>query len=180
MSKRRGFVSTNERPWLKEPDRLEFTYKGFPCIIQRVHMKNPDNPKDILGHLCGYVAVPPGHPYHGKTAWWENGENETESLDLYVHGGITYTGKCQGVICHVPKEGESDDVWWFGFDAAHAGDLIPGMYEHRQPGGFLYDPDRAERMKQFEGHPLFNETYKTVGYMKNQIRNLVKQLIAAA
>ena len=25
-----------ERPWLNEPDRLEFEAHGFPCIIQRV------------------------------------------------------------------------------------------------------------------------------------------------
>ena len=31
------------------------------------------------------------------------------------------------MICHVPLPGESDDVWWFGFDCAHSGDLVPSM-----------------------------------------------------
>lgn len=28
-------------------------------------------------------------------------------------------------ICHTPGEGEPDNVWWFGFDCAHAGDHTP-------------------------------------------------------
>lgn len=28
-------------------------------------------------------------------------------------------------ICHIPAPGEPDNVWWFGFDCAHSGDLAP-------------------------------------------------------
>ena len=30
-------------------------------------------------------------------------------------------------ICHIPDQGEPDDVWWLGFDCLHGGDLAPGM-----------------------------------------------------
>jgi hypothetical protein len=41
-----------------------------------------------------------------------------------VHGGLTYSDKCSGHICHVGDE--KNPVWWFGFDCAHLGDFIPG------------------------------------------------------
>ena len=94
-------------PWDNEPDRKEFEHAGLPCIVVRT--------RD--GKLCGYVAVPPGHPLHG--------ENYNDVPSIRVHGGLTYSEKCQGHVCHVPKPGESDDVWWFGFDCGHGCDLVP-------------------------------------------------------
>jgi hypothetical protein len=58
-------------PWDNEPDRIEFEHAGFPCLITR----------QALGHLCGYVAVPPGHKAHGR---------DYDALDVSVHGGLTY------------------------------------------------------------------------------------------
>jgi hypothetical protein len=100
-------------PWQDEPDRVLFEAHGFPCLIVRV----PHS-----GHLCGYVAVPPGHPWHGK------GYDDVRTKDGEwpdAHGGLTYAGACSGTICHVPKPGEPDDVWWLGFDHAHCGDSSP-------------------------------------------------------
>jgi len=98
-------------PWDEEPDRVEFTTAaGYPGLMRRGPM----------GQWCGYVAVPPGHPWHGL---------EMEVLDGLADcpGGVTYAAACHGEICHTPAPGESDDVWWVGFDCGHAGDLIPGM-----------------------------------------------------
>jgi len=64
------------------------------------------------------VAVPPGHPFHGKG--WKEVEDHLE-----IHGGITYAEACAGHICHVPEPGEPDNVWWLGFDCAHAFDRRP-------------------------------------------------------
>lgn len=112
-------------PWQTEPDRREWKHAGFPCLIVRV-----------AGHgaLCGYVAVPPGHPWHGKSY------NE---LDVPgVHGGLTYSDKCHGAVCHVPAPGEPDDVWWMGFDHAHCDDLCPArdhtMFMHGDGMGATY------------------------------------------
>lgn len=97
-------------PWDREPDRIEWrtAHGGRPCLILRNEM----------GALCGYVAVEEGHPWFGKP--WH-------AIDAEVHGGITYAASCAGHICHVPREGESDDVWWVGFDCAHWPDLMPAM-----------------------------------------------------
>ena len=94
-------------PWMTEPDRKEWRHAGFPCLIVRV---------EHHGAWCGYVAVPPGHPWHGKGY---------DDINAEVHGGLTYAEKCGGAVCHVSGPGEPDDVWWLGFDHAHAGDLCP-------------------------------------------------------
>lgn len=95
--------------WEREPNHHEFKSHGFPCIMHRNH----------FGAWCGYVGVPETHPWYGK-----NESHDTfESVE--VHGGVTYGDECQGEICHKPKEGESDKVWWVGFDCMHIGDYAP-------------------------------------------------------
>lgn len=95
--------------WLKEPDRKEFKYEGFDCLIQRAK---------VTGSLCGYVAVPKGHP------WFEKSYNDIEAD---VHGGLTYANHCSGHICHKSDDNSDDKVWWVGFDCAHAWDLSPKL-----------------------------------------------------
>ena len=62
----------------------------------------------VLGHLCGYVAVPKGHPLY--TVDYE------DCYNFKVHGGLTFATDDPGY----PAPGV--DLWWFGFDCAHAGD----------------------------------------------------------
>lgn len=93
-------------PWHDEPDREEFVYNGFSCLLNR----------NSFGAWCGYVAVPEDHPWFGKNY---------DDIDASVHGGLTYSHQCQGEICHVAEPGMPDDVWWLGFDCAHYGDLMP-------------------------------------------------------
>lgn len=113
-SNQMGYIDkTNwpEGPWMTEPDKVQFiTAVGLPALIVR----------NWMGALCGYVGVHPGHPCY------EEGYH-VPAVD--VHGGLTYSNHCQenGPICHVPAPGEPDDVWWFGFDCAHARDMIPGL-----------------------------------------------------
>lgn len=154
------------KPWENEPDRVEFKYKGYDCLIRRAAPKS-QNANDWLGSLCGYVAVPPSHPYYGK---------HYEEVDLHAHGGLTYSNPCQGDICH--KTDIEDKVWWFGFDCAHAGDLIPSVWEARQPGGYLHHirEDLFKSFKSLENHPLFQETYKTIEFVEDEIKSLVEQL----
>lgn len=63
-----------------------------------------------MGYRCGYVRIPPGHPWHGK---------DYDDVEPYpaVHGGLTFAEP--DVACD--KEGD-DNAWWLGFDCAHAGD----------------------------------------------------------
>jgi hypothetical protein len=126
-------------PWDDEPDRVEFEHAGLPCLLNR----------GGGGAWCGYAAVPPGHPLHGQ---------DYEVPDISVHGGLTYAGECHGAICHVPKPGEPDDVWWFGFDCAHAFDLTPSKLP--------YAP------------PIFDEVYRDVAYVRRETERLAEQLAA--
>ena len=65
-----------------------------------------------VGHWCGYLGLPEGHPWHGLDY-----DNIEPSPD--VHGGLTYAAN------HKPRQ-ESDGLWWIGFDCAHGGDYTPG------------------------------------------------------
>jgi hypothetical protein len=135
-----------EGPWQHEPDRVEFEHAGLPCLLLR---------NKLLGNWCGYAAVPPGHPLHGKGY---------EEVDIEVHGGLTYANACQGPICHVPKPGEPDDVWWFGFDCCHAGDLSPGVVASSRRHGlasFKY------------------ENYRDLAYIRSETEGLAEQLRSA-
>jgi hypothetical protein len=143
-------------PWQDEPDRLEWKHAGLSCLIVRAQP----------GHLCGYVAVPPGHPWHGvdySGRYDENGESYTPSpIDVDVHGGLTYAEKCQGKICHVPAPGDPDDVWWLGFDCAHLGDTSPKR-EAEDRGRGWFDPMAS---------------YKSVPYVRREVERLAEQVAA--
>lgn len=148
-----GKESWGAGPWQSEPDHVAFEHLGFPCIIHRV--------TEGHGGLCGYVAVPPGHPWHGRDLSMEWGD---AAPSIKVHGGITYSEKCRGEICHVPRPGESDDVWWLGFDCAHAGDLSPAI-SWRFAGTDLEVTD---------------DEYRTIEYVTAECRSLAEQAKAAA
>jgi hypothetical protein len=105
-----------------------------------------------FGAWRGYVGLPPGHPLWGKTSdddiqlpvsYIEQimkypvditrdigvinlllvGQKESPTKTGYVpivmllpaHGGLTY------------HDADDSGWWWFGFDAMHAGDVIPCM-----------------------------------------------------
>ena len=128
-------------PWQDEPDRIEFEHQGFPCLLRR---------SQVGGNWCGYVAIPPGHPYY---------KVDFDKIKIKVHGGLTYSAHCADEICHVPKPGEPDDVWWLGFDCGHAFDQMPAMNKYLQ-GTF------------------FNQGYKTLQYVKHETMDLADQLAA--
>ena len=75
------------------------------------------------GYRCGYVRVPPGHPWHGK---------DDMDLNLDVHGGITF-GQAD-VPCDAAGP---DDAWWVGFDCAHSCDAPdPDLIDNLEPRPF--------------------------------------------
>lgn len=135
-----------KQPWLNEPNRVEFKYKGFDCLIVR----------NNSGALCGYAAMKPGHP------WYEKHYNSLQ--DVEVHGGVTYTDHCQGIICH--KTDKEDNVWWIGFDCAHAYDLIPEF-------------TRSNIFRELLGDAASSSygTYKDISFVTKEIEKLVDQAI---
>lgn len=128
-----------EGEWTSEPDRVDFTHKGFSCFVLR----------NDIGVWCGYVGVPKGHPAY---------EKKYTSLDVDVHGGLTYSDKCAGSICHIPVPGMPDDVWWLGFDCGHSDDVAPGFSQY---GLILSFP---------------GSTYKNLAYVTEETRALANQL----
>jgi hypothetical protein len=92
-------------PWSTEPDEKSWVdaETGLHCFIKR----HPG-----LGHLCGYVGVPPEHPAYKRDYY--------KLASLNVHGGVTYA-ECRGGW-------PMPDLWWIGFDCAHACDYSPGLY----------------------------------------------------
>src|SRR5690606_33101439 len=109
-------------------------------------------------HRCGYVAVPEGHALHGKDYSWPH--------DIEVHGGLTYAGGGDGY----PVGG--DDLWWFGFDCAHAWDA----------------PSEAWVQAQREKHPFLEPwtplapgaTHRDLPYCEAECESLARQLAAQA
>ncbi len=117
----------------------------FPCAI----LKGDGHP---FTHLCGYVGVPPSHPWYGK--------DDSDMRNVEVHGGISWQAHEQGghptqiaflqrkadAFDERPSTGLSNfyrrwleeakeakpgpgypcdtgqDVWWIGFDCNHLWD----------------------------------------------------------
>lgn len=128
-------------PWQDEPDRVEWEENGYPCLA----LRNPS-----WGVWCGYVAVPSGHPWHGKGC---------DDVPAEVHGRLTYADSCmedvrplRERVCHAGPEG----VWWLGFDCAHCWDVIPA---------FGLGPAWVSE----------SMSYKPLPYVLDQIRSLREQ-----
>jgi hypothetical protein len=135
-------------PWDSEPDRAQWEHAGFACLAVRNH----------YGAWCGYVGVPPGHSLH--SVHYDNCDEKLE-----VHGGLTYSAGCKGVICHVPKLGEPENLWWLGFDTAHLGDMAPGSLARWKSLGI-----RSE-------YP--EDEYRTLDYVTAETNRLAEQIARA-
>ena len=138
-----------EGPWIDEPDRVEWRHRDLPCLIVR---------SDATGALCGYVGVPPGHPWCGR------GYDEIEAS---AHGGLTYSNACDpgGPICHEPAPGEPDEVWWVGFDCSHAYDVSP----------------KIEALVGWANHRRFGPrvAYRDIAYVTGVVNDLADQALGA-
>jgi hypothetical protein len=123
-------------PWKQEPRAVSWVdgKTGLNCAMIRHH---------FMGSWCGYVAVDPLHPFHGKRYAdiirvppdflerqmvlgrdfgiidaflnaFEDDDHASVSMILPAHGSITYSDE------------DTEGFWWFGFDCCHAGDMMPG------------------------------------------------------
>jgi hypothetical protein len=165
-------------PWKFEPDKVSWTdpLTDLPCLIVR----------GPLGALCGYVGVEPGHPLHGvhdnESAkifdcdgdCGEDGHDAcTVDGNLTAHGGVNFSSGCAhgdeaSSICHIPEPGRSDDVWWFGLDCAHSGDVTPKV------NALL----KSLSVDFLRPTPRRGEIYRDLAYVKDQVEELALQLKA--
>ncbi len=135
-------------PWQSEPDKVQWTdpETELPCLA----IRGP------AGSWCGYVGVSNNHPAF---------EKDYDDVDVKVHGGLTYADHCQTgqpenhAICHVPEPGQPDNVWWLGFDCAHAFDLMPAFTAML--------PTIGERPQ---------AEYRTLDYVRREVASLAHQL----
>lgn len=162
-----------------------FEEAGYQCVIMRANYrmeKIRDWEKGQLKendyftfHWCGYVGTPKTHPLYGKSysdkmAITEELRNKKYdesrtpvisllcasinehdvSLDLFfeVHGGTTYADNS---LFMQPQK----DLWWFGFDCSHAGDLSSHSLSYP---------------------PIGNPVYRTKEYVMQECKNLAQQL----
>ena len=176
-------------PWNDEPDKIQGIDEatGMDCLIVRGPM----------GALCGYVGVPPEHPWHGipysgREYDWENREadsllppatqvvprDEAPDAHVEVHGGLTYSDSCDEEapdgtgICHIPEPGRPENVWWFGFDCAHFRDLAPIMEKTRRE---RYEQASTEDEKRIWREPDIC-VYRSVDYVREQCAGLALQI----
>lgn len=163
--------------WEQEPDEEEFVWAELPCLIKR----HPN-----LGHLCGYVGVPPAHPHYAPKMRDKNTfmrkdlvidgkvvvagrpdlperliDISYEDIDIGVHGGLTFGEIGKG------EHGWQEGFHWYGFDCAHSGDYGPYIDErslaiHRNVTG--------------RDGPASYETYKNWEYVKDETKHLAEQL----
>lgn len=148
-------------PWDGEPeDRVDWEHAGLPCFALR-HLD--------FGNWAGYVGVPPGHPLYGAAA-------EDSGL------AVCYSAACSPPICHVPKPGTSDEVWWFGFDCAHAWDITPGSDAFlRFIAGSMPEQDRQAILRVISDDDRFiRRTYKTIDYVRERVNAMAEQLAQCA
>lgn len=128
-------------PWSHEADKLAWTdaATGYACIVRR-------SPRG--GRLCGYIAVPPGHPLYGTPV------QALVGLHVTVHNGLSYAEECERhdpaslSVCHpgpdrpdevdgemvhrVEATGDGhDNLWWFGFECDGAADVTPNVADAR-------------------------------------------------
>jgi len=153
-------------PWETEPDRVDFTAHGHPCFVHR----------NGAGVWCGYVGVPRSHPAFG---------HQYDDFNVSVHGGLTYSGKCSGHLCHA---GPQKVLWWIGWDAFHSGDLAPVMlqslreiYRHSDAHYWTVQEAIGETKRlasQLTGRVSYREKNPFLGHPQRVLRFLRRQLRA--
>lgn len=182
--------------WHDEPDKAVWIDEAtdLDCMINRNRM----------GALCGYVGVPPEHRLHGIgysehmldcpkkveseiiTGYFSCDCNEPRPEAIFdVHGGLTYSGSCQESedpaqdVCHAPEPGRHHDIWWFGFDCGHAWDLSPRLQAELDAIIPNRETERMlrEAINAADGiGDMWRETYRTFGYVKEEVTRLAAQV----
>ncbi len=144
----------------------EFTHRGLKCVVTM----------NRRAYRCGYVGVPKGHPLFGKDYDDYLDMDEDERVSIYehfqVHGGITYANG--GVNSEYPVK---SDLWWFGFDCAHAWDARDFDSAKKL---FKDDVDAVQRIEYIEaldgGYQIPGQMVRSLEYVQKECMRLAEQL----
>ena len=158
-------------PWQEEPDKVVWVDEAtdLDCMIVR----------NRFGSLCGYVGVSKDHPWHSHIT-----DDEDVDIDVSVHGGLTFASGCaeesdpSRFICHIPQPGRPGDIWWFGFDCAHAWDLIPQMeHTYKKIHQKAIDEDDEKTALIFAPESIISgRMYRSIDYVIGEVESLARQL----
>lgn len=136
-----------------------------------------------MGHHCGYVGLPKGHPLYGVeyndpspvltmppddepvgkrsaiTLLCAIPERMTSPEVVFdVHGSLTFSGGGQYPVL--------SDLWWFGYDCGHAGDLPSPEY-------------LQELRERYPGSPVKREgtgEFRSLEYCIDECESLARQI----
>lgn len=140
-----------------------------------------------MGHRCGYVGIPVGHPLHGigysteteRLAELPEGESigkrgiipvlcaaaegripRSPEMTFDVHGGLTYADN----RADYPV---TSDLWWFGYDCGHSGDARSPEYLQRMRDKY---PDKPYMWREYEG------VHRDLDYCVAECESLARQI----
>lgn len=156
------------------------TNEGYDAVVVAV--------APIYPHYCGYVAISEDHPAYGKEGYTLLDEDKSKYTEEYikimeqinelrVHGGLTYAeeGMRQGENVKypypIPTEYKS---YWFGFDAAHAGDTVD--WELGKQLITTDDEKMAVKAIKPTVTKIHGDVIRTLEYMVDECNSLSKQL----
>lgn len=156
---------------MRNHPRIEklFHHRGLKCVILFQE----------LGHRCGYVAVPVGHPLYGldygsqifsyrlADKYYGGYGDDFGSVHLDsiidVHGGLTFASPGKPGMRYPTLQ--LKPVWWFGFDCAHLGD----GRDHETQKKYFVDPYLMENFGS-------EDTTKSAEYVEAECVMLVSQI----
>ena len=153
------------------------TKAGLQAVVFLVSPAHP--------HYCGYVAVPKEHKAFGCEyyVFFEEGttyEKEFRSIqeqvnEISVHGGLTYAEETNTILKYPAVF--DNNVYWFGFDAAHSGDAI-----NWEEGKILIETTEERKQAEIskritEKFPIESDTIKNLDYMVEECELLATQLM---
>lgn len=141
-----------------------------------------------LGHHCGYVGLPPGHPLFGceysassaalqrpaddeqvggrsaisvLCAAFDESRMQAPEMVFDVHGSLTYSGG-NG------KYPVESNLWWFGYDCAHHGDRASDEYLETLRTKY---PDMPFMWSDETG------TFRDADYCERECESLARQIV---
>ena len=164
----------------------EFTHKQLKCVVVI----------SSTAYRCGYVGINKSHPLYRKRygdyldikkadigdrkvsgvfpllfAAFDNDERAKIELYFNVHGGITYANGGEN-----SKYPIKSDLWWFGFDCAHAGDArdyktVKELFPEKET------LKRIEKLEQIDKmYPIESDSIRSVEYVAEECKKLADQL----
>ena len=163
-AKRKQWLDDAEATYKTDPSELN---KSALICAQLLYKPYIDNKLSSMAEM----------PEWNCTGYGDDARCDTPGGVLNVHGGLTYSGRCKGVICHPSPE----PTFWFGFDCLHAWDLAPGNLTLSKEMSAKHPKDGL-----WDEHLTYSPTtgtdgdkdYKNVQYVKAEVESLAQQLVA--